>query len=324
MNDATPARRAAVLRAWRDTLKADAASDDEDFFAAGGNSILVVAFQRRLSEALGHRVTLRQIHDHPTVGGLLGLTAPPSSGTASAAPDDGGAPGLTLYCLPYAGASARIYEPWAAKLPPTVTVRPLELPGRGARWTDPPARELGALLTDLAGAMDEARQAPYAVFGHSFGGILAYELTRHLLAHGFPAPRRLLVSACLAPHDATPAETNHDLPDAELTARLRALRGTPEELLSNPELMELYLPVIRADYTILDHYRAPAADPLDCPVSVFCGADDREADRAAADAWTKYTHAAVTVEEIDGDHFFLRDHEDAFLARLAAHLVTGP
>ncbi|HCA85520.1 MAG TPA: hypothetical protein DEQ61_08505 [Streptomyces sp.] len=322
MNSETENLRSTVARAWRETLEAEPASDDEDFFEAGGNSILVVELQRRLAKALGHAVPLRQIHDNPTVGGLLGLGTSLQSSAKPAA--DVLPPGLTLYCLPYAGASARMYDHWKDRLPASVKVVPLELPGRGSRWSEPALTELSPLLDDLTGAMDEARRTPYAVFGHSFGGVLAFELVRHLTDRGFPAPQRLLVSACLAPHEATPTETNYDLSDAEFIESLRKVRGTPEELLENEELMELYIPTIRADYTILDLYEAPPLAPLECPVSVFYGVEDQDAARESMDAWDKYSGAAVAIEGISGDHFFLRDSEDEFLAKLCLHLGAGP
>ncbi|MBB4716758.1 alpha/beta fold hydrolase [Streptomyces luteogriseus] len=318
MNTEVEARREAVVRAWRETLESDPASDDEDFFEAGGNSLLAVQLQRRLTEALGHRVPLRHIHDHPTVRGLLGLRPPRQPRPAH--PEAAGASVLNLYCLPYAGSSARMYEPWKTRLPSSVAVTPLELPGRGARWPEHAKSELEPLLDDLAGTMEEAHHAPYAVFGHSFGGILAFELVRHLRALGFPPPRRLLVSGCPAPHLATPAETTYDLSDEEFTQRLRRLRGTPEELLENEELMELYIPILRADYTILDHYKAPPAEPLDCPVSVFYGRGDEDAGRDVTQPWSAYSGGPMTIEEIDGDHFFLRDAEDELLTKMARHL----
>ncbi|WP_405976475.1 thioesterase domain-containing protein [Streptomyces sp. NBC_00988] len=321
MNSETAAVRTAVLQAWRDTLEADPASDDENFFEAGGNSILAVALQRRLAKALGHAVPLRQIHDNPTVAGLLGIgTTNLASGPQQAVVESAA---LTLYCLPYAGSSARMYAHWDGFLPASVTVKPLELAGRGARWSEPALSAMPALLDDLAGAMDEARHTPYALFGHSFGGVLAFELTRHLAERGFPAPQRLLISACLAPHEATPVETTHDLSDEEFTHRLRKLRGTPEELLENEELMELYLPTLRADYTILDHYQAPQIAPLECPVSVFHGRDDQDVPRESAGEWALYSKDSFAVEEIAGDHFFLRDSEDELLTKLALHLRCG-
>ncbi|MEU6237477.1 alpha/beta fold hydrolase [Kitasatospora sp. NPDC047058] len=320
MTTSADARREAVLRAWRAVLEAEPASEDENFFDAGGNSILAVAFQRRLGEELGHRVTLKQVHENATVAGLLGLDAsrPGADPAAPQAP----AEALTLYCLAYAGASARLYEPWRERLPAAVTLVPLELPGRGARWTEPAIPRLEPLLADLAGTVERGPAGPYAVFGHSFGALLAYELAGYLVARGRPAPRRLLVSACAAPHEATPTETNHDLTDTEFVERLRRLRGTPEELLENAELMELYLPTIRADYTILDHYRARPAEPLGCPVSAFHGADDLEVGQAEMARWASYGNGSIDLDAIPGDHFFLHDAEEELVAAVARRL--GP
>lgn len=321
MNTEDETRRQAVVRAWRETLEAEPPSDDVSFFEAGGNSVLAVSLQRRLNVALGQRVSLRQIHDRPTVRGLLGLHPPQSDAARTQAESSST---LNLYCLPYAGSSARIYEPWKSQLPSSVAVTPLELPGRGSRFPEHPKSELLPLLDDLASSMEKARHEPYAVFGHSFGGILAFELVRHLKELGFPPPRRLLVSGCPAPPMATPTQTTHDLSDAEFTESLRKLRGTPEELLENEELLELYIPIIRADYVILDHYEAPPPKPLDCPVTVFYGREDEDAGRAAMEEWDAYGSEPAAIEEIDGDHFFLRDAEEELLTKMARHLVAGP
>ncbi|MFH8804241.1 alpha/beta fold hydrolase [Streptomyces sp. NPDC017936] len=311
--------REAVLRAWLDTLERVPESDEQNFFEAGGNSILAVQFQRRLAGALGRRISLKEIHENPTVRGLLGLRA--LRGRQEAARDAGPASVLNLYCLPYAGSSARIYAPWQDELPSRVTLVPLELPGRGTRWSEPAKSDLSELLDDLAGHVQQARQTPYAIFGHSFGGVLAFELARHLRTLGFPAPRRLLVSGCPAPHLAVPDEPSHDLPAEEFVRRLRQLRGTPEELLENDELMELYIPVIRADYIILDHYKAPRAEPLNCAITSFYGRDDEDVDRDAAEAWNSYSDDGFSVEEIAGDHFFLRDSQSELLAGVTRYLT---
>ncbi|MFI5727010.1 alpha/beta fold hydrolase [Streptomyces cyaneofuscatus] len=311
--------REAVLQAWRDTLERAPESDEQNFFEAGGNSILAVQLQRRLAGALGRRVSLKEIHENPTVLGLLGLRAP--RGRQHPVGDVSPAPVLNLYCLPYAGSSARIYAPWQDELPSWVTLVPLELPGRGARWSESAKSDLSELLDDLARRVEQAGHAPYAIFGHSFGGVLAFELARHLRMRGFPAPRRLLVSGCPAPHLAVPDESSHDLPTEEFVHRLRQLSGTPEELLENDELMELYIPVIRADYTILDHYKPSRAEPLGCGITAFYGRDDEDADRAAVEAWDPYSDRDFAVEEIAGDHFFLRDSRSELLEGVTRYLT---
>lgn len=320
MNGNDKSRQDTVRRAWRATLRKDPVSDHISFFDSGGNSLLVVTLQRHLSEAMGYQVPLRRILKNPTVAAIAGLDDQP---LAPAEPPAGHTSGLNLYCLPYAGCSARVYDSWQANLPEFVNLRPVELPGRGSRWPEPAISDLAELLDDLSAAMTDARTSPYVVFGHSFGGVIAYELVRHLAALEFPAPRCLVVSGCPAPHLATPAETTHDLSDEDLTQRLRDLKGTPPELLDNAELMELYIPIIRADYVMLDNYRPPPPDRLDCPILAFYGDGDAEAEKPSIEPWADYTTRTFTLEQVTGDHFFLHAAEDEIVAKLGAHLAGG-
>ncbi|OPF73189.1 thioesterase [Streptomyces antioxidans] len=227
---------------------------------------------------------------------------------------------LNLYCLPYAGCSARVYDVWQAGLPDSINVVPLELPGRGSRCTDPPLDTLPELLRDLTRGVNAEARAPYAVFGHSFGAIIAYELTRYVVSQGYPGPQSLIVSACRAPHLATPEEAIFDRSDEDFKRGLRKVGGTPEELLENDELMELYIPVIRADYTILDNYRRDPVQDVNCPILGLYGDADSDADKSAMSAWDAYTSGSFSLEPIKGDHFFLDDATEHVIQRVGAHL----
>ncbi|MQL61915.1 alpha/beta fold hydrolase [Streptomyces vinaceus] len=312
--------RMIVLRAWQQTLETDPVSDEENFFDAGGNSILLVEFQRRISEQLNFKIPLREIFRNPTVAGLSGRIA--TMATNGSLPAMGGASNqaLNLYCLPYAGCSARVYDVWQAGLPDSINVVPLELPGRGSRCTDHPLDTLPELLQDLTRGLSAGDRVPYSVFGHSFGAIIAYELTRYLVSQGYPGPRSLIVSACRAPHLATPEVAIFDRPDGDFKRGLRRVGGTPEELLENDELMELYIPVIRADYTILDNYHCDPVQDLSCPILGLYGDADPDADKASMSAWGAYTSGSFSLESIEGDHFFLHHATEQVIQRVGAHL----
>ncbi|GGT43266.1 thioesterase II family protein [Streptomyces chromofuscus] len=224
---------------------------------------------------------------------------------------------MKLYCLPYAGCSARVYDSWRGLLPESVDVVPLELPGRGSRCVEEPLADLSALLEDLIGLTSAARTVPYAVFGHSYGALVAFELAKLMRARGYPAPAALIVSASRAPHLLPKDEAVHTLSDAEFKERLAALRGTPRELLENDELMELFIPIIRADYQILHAYEATIEARVDCPITALCGSTDDDAVLTSVEPWRQYTTKSFDVAHIDGDHFFLHSREKEVVARVA-------
>lgn len=306
--------RSLILEAWCRTLDEYPASDKENFFDAGGNSVLLVRLQRELAKSLGAKIPLKSIHQAPTVEGLLKslsdlevLLVKPVSGR------------LDLYCLPYAGCSARMFDSWRGRLPKSVNLMPLELPGRGSRSAEPAIDNLPGLLRDLSDALGD-RDGEFAVFGHCFGALVAYELIRFRRSRDLSQPRHLIVSASRAPHVATPEERTHDLPFEELTERLRRRGGTPTELLENDELMELYLPTLRADYTIYDRYRFVEDGPLECPVLALYGEDDVEADQAGMEPWRGYSTGLFAIESVAGGHFFVQTSEAAVVEKICRQI----
>ncbi|HBO0440436.1 thioesterase II family protein, partial [Pseudomonas aeruginosa] len=161
----------------------------------------------------------------------------------------GGTP-VRLFCLPYSGASAMTYSRWRRKLPAWLAVRPVELPGRGARMAEPLQTDLASLAQQLARELhDEVRQGPYAMLGHSLGALLACEVLYALRELGCPTPLGFFACGTAAPSRRAEYDRGFAEPksDAELIADLRDLQGTPEEVLGNRELMSLTLPILRAD-----------------------------------------------------------------------------
>ncbi|MER6821285.1 alpha/beta fold hydrolase [Streptomyces cellulosae] len=315
--------REIVVDAWERTLEVPPADDAENFFDAGGNSILLVSFQQHLSRGLRRKVALSEIFRDPTVAGIAhGLAACREGDSAETLEPVSGVVPTRLYCLPYAGASARMYDVWKDALPSSIEMVPLELQGRGSRCGRSPVTTLPELLSDLSSYVADDG-VPYAVFGHSFGGVLAYELAQHLAATGRGMPSHLLVSGCRAPRHTRPAQSSFDLSDQEFRDRLAQLRGTPTELLENDELMELYLPIIRADYMILDRYEPTVSDPLTCPIVAFYGEADADATEQDVAAWADCTTSTFRAEAISGDHFFLHSAKDELVRAIGGHLVHG-
>lgn len=157
---------------------------------------------------------------------------------------------LRLFCLPYSGASAMVYARWRRALPEWLQVCPLELPGRGMRLGEPLQRDIKTLAAQLADEISRDLDGPYALFGHSLGGLLAFELAHALAARKAPAPLALFASGTAGPAHRDVSEYAVEKTDEQLIARLRELQGTAEEVLANAELMQLMLPILRADFLL--------------------------------------------------------------------------
>ncbi len=210
-----------------------------------------------------------------------------------------------LFCLPYAGGSAAAYRDWHDLAPPGIQVCPLELPGRGGRILEPPMTGLPQLAGALAEALAPHLDRPFALFGHSMGGLLAFELTRTLRRRRRPLPAHLFVSAAAAPDVPRTRPPVHQASDADVVGELRTLGGTPRELLEDEELMSLMLPTIRADFAALETYRYRPEPPLPVPLTVLGGADDALVPPTDLAGWRRQTDVDAGVRLLPGGHFFL-------------------
>ncbi len=227
---------------------------------------------------------------------------------------------VRLYCLPFAGGGASAYRAWGTSLPPWVEVCPVQLPGREDRYREPAHTSIVDLARALAREIIPRSDTPFAVFGHSMGAVLAFELARALRHAGAPAPLALMLAAYPAPHVPPARAAIHHLSRHDFIEEIRRLRGTPTAVLENQELMEFVLPILRADFQACDTYAYAPEPPLECPFVVFGGTDDREVDRQALDRWRELTSAACSLHMLPGTHFFVQTHADHVLATVSACL----
>lgn len=214
---------------------------------------------------------------------------------------------LRLVCFPYAGGTAATYHSWQTHLPESISLCAVQLPGRADRIREMPIKQLGSMLACLETALAPVfRAGPFAFFGHSMGALIAFELTRRLRQRGGPEPVVLFVSGRAAPDIADIAATPlHALSNAELVDWLRALNGTPEEVLANPEAMELVIGSLRADVEMLETWRHVVEPPLHVPIVALAGQQDTSVTVSDVNAWSRQTTAAFTLEYLHGDHFFV-------------------
>jgi nonribosomal peptide synthetase protein BlmIV len=228
---------------------------------------------------------------------------------------------LRLFCFPHAGGSAAVYRSLSRELSGNIQVCPVELPGRERRGAEAPFRNARALVDALVHFLRfELEKGPFALFGHSMGARVAFELTRALARAGVSSPRALIVSGCPAPELVDPRPKLAALPRERFIAALRELNGTPREVLENEELMQLLLPRLRADYALSEGYELDDLTAVDVPLLAVGGSDDPEASVAELEAWRARTSRNFTLRMLPGDHFFLHTARSELAAVLRREL----
>jgi medium-chain acyl-[acyl-carrier-protein] hydrolase len=169
-----------------------------------------------------------------------------------------------------------------------------------------PFTQLSPLVEALAQALVPLLDKPFAFFGHSLGALVSFELARRIRRQYGVHPVRLFVSAGRAPQIPHRTRPIHTLPDKDLLVELRRLNGMPSELLDHEELMEIMLPVLRADFAVYETYVYLTEPPLDCPISAFGGLQDLRVKDSDLEAWRAQTSASFSLRMFPGDHFFLK------------------
>jgi medium-chain acyl-[acyl-carrier-protein] hydrolase len=227
---------------------------------------------------------------------------------------------VRLFCFPYAGGAASLFRDWPEGLPTEVEVCPVQLPGRGARLMEPPFSHLSPLIDALADGLRPLLDKPFALFGHSLGSLVSFELARRLRTNYRMRPVRLFVSAAPAPHIPYRGLPIHNLPKNDFSAELRRLNGTPAELLNHEELMDIVLPALRADFALYENYRYSSEPPLNCPISTYGGLSDQKVKHCDLERWRDQTSVSFSIRMFPGDHFFLKTNEPLLLRALSQEL----
>lgn len=227
---------------------------------------------------------------------------------------------LKLFCFPYAGGSAHVFKQWADFLPPTVQLILVELPGRGSRLQEPAFVRLPDLMAELQEVIRPLLDEPYVLFGHSMGAIIAFELARILDRWCDNKLQALFVSGRRAPQISADKPATYNLPREEFIEELIKLDGTPREVLDHAELVDLMLPLLRADFQLVQTYNYSADAPLRCPITVYGGLHDAEVTREMLLPWKELTKSIFALHMLPGDHFFIRSPRNQFLNLLAKAL----
>ena len=224
---------------------------------------------------------------------------------------------MRLFCFPYAGGGDSIFHLWQQSLSNTIEVCPVQLPGRAARIAEPPWTDMDQLLRALGRALTPYLDRPFALFGHSMGALIAFNLARHLRRECDAQPIHLFVSGRCSPQT---MKEPVDFKLAELPKMLRRYNGTPEEALEDPELMELVLPVLRADLALCRSYVYTSEPPFSSSITAFGGLQDYGVPRDCLEGWSEHTTGSFVVRMLPGDHFFLNTSRLPLLEAISKEL----
>ncbi|MDH6108828.1 surfactin synthase thioesterase subunit [Kitasatospora sp. MAP12-15] len=227
-------------------------------------------------------------------------------------------PATTLVCLPHAGGSATFFFPYARALAPTHDVLAVQYPGRQDRRAEPLIDSIDELADQLSELLLDTTAGPVALFGHSLGAILAFEVARRFEQAGV-VPLALFASGRPAPSHPRRG-TVHRGTDEELIAELNSLGGTELAVLGDDDMRELVLPSVRSDYKAAETYHYTPGPALSCPVHAFVGDADRMASTEEVRGWAEHTSGGFTLDTFPGGHFYLVPEQESVLHAIADHL----
>lgn len=215
---------------------------------------------------------------------------------------------LKLLCLPYAGGTANIYLPWKRYLNSSIQLIPLELKGRGKRIFEPFYINFQEAVEDVYSIIrSEVDNSRYALYGHSMGSVLVYEVLKKIRENHLPSPINVFFSGRYPPH----IEKNynlHALSDQEFRKVVMGYGGTPREVFDEKELLDLFVPIIRADFKMLEQREhVPDDNRYDFDITVFGGTKDSIVHLEELAQWRKYTHKNCAIYTFNGGHFFINE-----------------
>ena len=228
---------------------------------------------------------------------------------------------LRLFAFAYAGGGASVFRSWHKTLPADIDLYALQLPGRESRFTEPRLTQFAEAIEAIVAALGPSLDHPFAFFGHSLGALLAFETARHLRRIGAPLPAHLFLSGHSAPQVHDPIEAYSKLSDAAFIQSIKKYGGMPDEILQNTELVELFLPTVRADFSLLETYHYVEEPALDCPISAFGGLSDAETSEFKLAAWNIHTTQSFQLNMFPGNHFYLNTAQALLVDKIIRDLA---
>lgn len=225
-----------------------------------------------------------------------------------------------MFCFPYAGGGASVYRGWNKHFSTEVELYSIQAPGRETRFSEPFVGSISELASAAAQAIQSTTDKPIILFGHSLGAACAYETARALQRAG-RTPELLIVSGRQCPGTVSKRAPISHLTDTQFLQHVRTYKGTPAAVLENEELMELLLPLLRADFALAEHYKPTAEPLLTCSILGLGSTQDEWLDVETLEPWGALTQGGFETHWFEGDHFYL-NHHTAKLASLLKEKIA--
>lgn len=217
-----------------------------------------------------------------------------------------------LFCFHHSGGGASMFHPWVEHLSPSIELIAIQLPGRETRFTEKLTNSLPEILDNLTEGFNSLKETPFIVFGHSLGGLLAYEFAKEVYEKFALLPTHLIISAMKAPHMPRKRDL-HTLNDRELAEKLKLFDGIDDKILQNEELLELFLPIIRSDFSISETYHSPTVKQIPCNITHLSGREDKTLSEQDIMEWKKYTNLDFKSLSFVGGHFFIKNNQNTII-----------
>jgi surfactin synthase thioesterase subunit len=229
---------------------------------------------------------------------------------------------MELICFPHAGGSASFYFPLSQVLSPAVELLALQYPGRQDRRTEKCVDNVSELADRILDVLAVRQERPFALFGHSMGGVLAFEVAQRLIHKAGRKPLWFFSSSRRAPSTHRDSAI-HLRDDAGVVEELRLLAGAEAGWLADKELLASFLPAIRSDYKAIETYRYQPAPPLDCPITAFMGDADPYTTVDEAEKWRDHTTSGFDLHVFGGGHFYLDAHRNEVAQTIGSALTSA-
>lgn len=220
---------------------------------------------------------------------------------------------IRLFCFHHSGGGASAYYPWVAQLSPHIEMIAIQLPGRETRFAETPNNNLKDIVAELSENFTLYKDKPFFVFGHSLGALISFEFVKSIQQLYSVFPRHLIISGTKAPHLPFRMKHLNRLDDKTLKEELKVYNGIDEYILNNNEFLDLFLPIIRSDFSIYENYNFLASKPFPYDILALSGIEDQTVTLEEILAWGQYTKGKFEHISFPGKHFFIKDHQKKIL-----------